>query len=84
MSKKNVLIGLLAGAAAGAIAGILLAPDKGSKTRKKISKKTMETADGIKSSFSNLVDSMIHKFSRATDEISEKMEKTKSAVTHVK
>lgn len=84
MSKKNVLIGLLAGAAAGAIAGILFAPDKGSKTRNKISKKTRDTADGIKDSFSGFVDSMVNKFSKATDEVSEKLEKTRSAVTNVK
>jgi len=84
MSKKNVLIGSLAGAAAGAIAGILLAPDKGSKTRKKISTKTKETADGIKDSFGNFVDSMVSKFSKATDEMTDKLERTKSTATHVK
>lgn len=33
----QILFGFLAGAAAGAIAGILLAPDKGTNTRKNIS-----------------------------------------------
>ena len=49
MSKKgNTLIAFLAGAAAGAILGILYAPDKGSNTREKLSfkldkyKKTLE------------------------------------------
>jgi gas vesicle protein len=39
MSKKgeNLLITFLAGAAAGAILGILYAPDKGSNTREKLS-----------------------------------------------
>ena len=38
MSKKsNTLIAFLAGAAAGAILGILYAPDKGSNTREKLS-----------------------------------------------
>jgi len=84
MSKKNILIGLLAGAAAGAVAGILLAPDKGSKTRKKISKKTSDTANGIKTHFNDFVDSMVNKFSKASDEVSEKLEKVKTAVTDVK
>ena len=49
MSKKgNTLMAFLAGAAAGAILGILYAPDKGSNTREKLSfkldkyKKTLE------------------------------------------
>jgi gas vesicle protein len=35
MSSK-ILVGFLAGAAVGALAGILFAPDKGSNTRRKI------------------------------------------------
>ena len=37
MSKTNVVIGVLAGVAVGALIGILFAPDKGSETRRKIS-----------------------------------------------
>ncbi|RYF85749.1 MAG: YtxH domain-containing protein, partial [Chitinophagaceae bacterium] len=35
MSTSKTLLGLAAGAAIGAVAGLLLAPDKGSETRKK-------------------------------------------------
>jgi gas vesicle protein len=35
MSSNNIALGILGGIAAGAIAGILLAPNKGSKTKKK-------------------------------------------------
>lgn len=40
MSKGvNTFVGFVAGAATGAITGMLVAPDKGYKTRKRISKK---------------------------------------------
>jgi YtxH-like protein len=43
MSKtQSTLFALVAGLAAGAVIGILLAPDKGDKTREKIAKKTAD------------------------------------------
>lgn len=49
-SKSNIktfLTGLLVGAAAGAIAGILLAPDKGSETRRKFAEKAKKFKDNL-------------------------------------
>ena len=48
MKQGKVLLGVLAGLAAGAVLGILLAPDKGSETRKKILSKGEELADDLK------------------------------------
>ena len=39
---ENSLLSLLAGIAVGALAGVLLAPDKGEKTREKIAKKSSD------------------------------------------
>lgn len=47
MSTKQVLFGVLAGAAIGATLGILFAPDKGSATRKNISKKSSDFMDSV-------------------------------------
>lgn len=79
MSKKGIMIGLLAAAAAGAVAGILLAPNKGSKTRKKLFKKGRKTVDGIKNSYNDLKDTVTEKFHSAADDISDKIKKTTSS-----
>ncbi|MDP1763323.1 MAG: YtxH domain-containing protein [Sediminibacterium sp.] len=50
-STGKILTAVLAGAAIGAIVGILLAPDKGSETRKKISEEGKRLADDVKDKF---------------------------------
>lgn len=57
MKTTNVLVGMLAGVSAGALLGVLLAPDKGVETRRKIISKTGALADGLKDKFNNFVDS---------------------------
>ncbi|WP_230407158.1 YtxH domain-containing protein [Pontibacter cellulosilyticus] len=47
-----VALGLLAGAAAGAIAGVLLAPDKGTITRKKVADSATKFGDQVSKSYS--------------------------------
>jgi gas vesicle protein len=61
MKSGDVLLGVLAGLAAGAVIGVLFAPDKGSVTRKKIAEKGDEYAEGLKEKFSNLVDEISKK-----------------------
>jgi gas vesicle protein len=47
MTTGKALLGVLAGIAAGTVIGIFLAPDKGDKLRKNISKKSEDLADAI-------------------------------------
>ncbi len=65
---SKVLLGLLAGAAIGAIAGILFAPDKGSETRNKIKKGAGEVGDNLKHSFNDFVDTVKDKYRKAKHE----------------
>jgi hypothetical protein len=57
-STSNFLLGLLAGAAAGALVGILFAPDKGSKTRENIKKKLLDLSDEYGLGIGDLVEEM--------------------------
>lgn len=68
MSSTKTMLGFLAGAAVGALAGILFAPDKGSNTRKKIASKTGDITDSIKNSFGDFVDSVKSSYSNVKDE----------------
>ena len=61
--------GLLAGAAAGAILGILFAPDKGSETRKKIAEKGTDIADNIKTKANEYADIVAEKYDKVKEKI---------------
>ncbi len=52
---RNILIGALAGIAAGALLGILIAPDKGTKTRKKILKKGGDSIEDLRDRFNEIL-----------------------------
>jgi gas vesicle protein len=50
-NNGRILAAVAAGIAAGAVPGILFAPDKGSETRKKINEQGKKIADGVKEKF---------------------------------
>ena len=54
MNSSKVVIGILSGFAAGALIGVLFAPHKGSRTRKKIVYKSKDFADTIRGKFEEL------------------------------
>ena len=78
MSSGKLLLGVLAGAAAGALLGILFAPEKGSVTRKKMSKKAEDYADGLKEKFNEFLDDISEKFEEVKEEVSDLTEQNKA------
>ena len=71
MSLEKVLLGALAGLAVGVVVGVLFAPEKGSVTRKKNTKKSEDYADILKNKFDEFVDSVTEKVQDANDVVSE-------------
>ena len=78
MSKGNIVLGVLAGAAIGVVLGVLFAPDKGSETRKKIAKKTSDGADELKGKFNDLLASITENLESFKEEAEDLSGKTKS------
>ena len=62
MNSSKVLLGVLGGMTAGALVGILFAPEKGSKTRKKIVYKSKNFADDLKEKFEDLYEDVTNKY----------------------
>lgn len=73
---KNALLGFLIGAAAGAVAGILIAPQKGELTRKQIQKKVVDASR-------EMTDVIIEKVDGLKDQVTEMMGKAKEKVNKV-
>lgn len=62
MNSSKVLLGVLGGIAAGALVGVLFAPDKGIKTRKKIIGKAKDGKDYLKDKSNSLLESVNQKY----------------------
>jgi gas vesicle protein len=78
MKSGKVLLGVLAGAAVGAIAGILFAPDKGSRTRRQIMDKSDNYAEGLKEKFEDMTTNLTKKYSNAMQEVDSLVSKGKN------
>ncbi|MBK9637063.1 MAG: YtxH domain-containing protein [Bacteroidetes bacterium] len=78
MKEGKIVLGVLAGLAAGAVLGILLAPDKGSNTRKKITGKGSKYMDDIKEKLNDVYHSILDKSDSLVDNGEEMVNKAKS------
>lgn len=68
----KIVTAVAAGAVAGAVLGILFAPDKGSETRKKINEQGKKVAEGLKTKF----EKVSGKCNDLKDDIRQKMKET--------
>jgi gas vesicle protein len=68
MNSGKVFLGVLAGVAAGALMGILFAPEKGSKTRQQIVGKGEEYADAFQGKLDDLTASISNSYKSTRDE----------------
>lgn len=76
-NTSKVLLGFIAGAAIGGALGILLAPDKGSETRRRMMEKGSDLGDSIagfgesvKEKFNDVVEGMKGSFNRSKNSMS--------------
>jgi len=76
-NNSKILLGLLVGAAIGGALGILLAPDKGSETRRRIVEKGGDLGeslssfgDTVKDKFNDVVDGVKGTFSKSRNSMS--------------
>ncbi|HTB51819.1 MAG TPA: YtxH domain-containing protein [Ferruginibacter sp.] len=81
MKSKQVIAGLLIGAAAGAALGVLFAPHKGSKTRRKIAGAGADLKESLTEKINDFVDSITDQFQHTKNDL---MEKGKDKVASVK
>ncbi len=68
MKADKLILGVLGGVAVGALMGVLFAPEKGSKTRKKILDKSSDYADDLKYKFDGLLETMNDKYENIIQE----------------
>jgi gas vesicle protein len=80
MDNGKVVLGMLAGVAAGAILGILFAPEKGSVTRKRIVQKGSDSIDDLNEKLNDLMSAITNKFEDVKEGTMELFENEKNKV----
>lgn len=84
MDTGKVVLGMLAGLAAGAALGILFAPAKGTETRRRIAQKGSDSVDDLKAKLDEMMDAMVEKFEEVKEETAEFFDKGKSKADDLK
>ncbi len=80
MSTSKVLLGIVAGLAAGAVVGILMAPDSGVNTRQRISTKGQGMVDDLKGKFNDFLDGFMSHVETVKDDASDIADRAKAKI----
>ena len=80
MSIKSFANGLVVGL----VLGILLAPDSGDETRKRIAKKAGDLKDAVTDKYNDIADTVSNKYDRVKSKANEFMGKGEQAYNNVK
>jgi gas vesicle protein len=80
-NTSKVLLALVAGVAIGGALGILLAPDKGSETRRKLAENASDLGDSLSDNISGFSDSVKDKFNDVVDGVKGTFNKTKNSMS---
>jgi gas vesicle protein len=83
-SSNRIIIGVLAGVAAGTFLGLLFAPEKGEDTRRRISEKYNDLSDAVKDKLNDLVNVVKDEYQYAKDSASDLVSKASGETPSMK
>lgn len=84
MRIGRIFFGILAAMGVGAVLGVLFAPEKGSVTRAKISRKTNEIGDDLNSKFTDVVETVNKKMEVLKEEANKMATDLKKKAEHAR
>jgi len=84
MKSGKIILGFIAGAAAGTALGILIAPDKGTNTSDKINKKTKDFLDKLEVRVECFVEDLTNKYKSVKEETDDLLANGNAKITDIK
>lgn len=78
MSTGKIVIGVVAGLATGALLGVLFAPEKGVRTRKRMLKEGERITDDMTEKIMDFLDTITDKFNDVKKDVTDFAEKAKA------